>query len=180
MRAGDSKNGYGVVSMLNHWLIGLMVIALIIFGLMSAGMGDDPQRREIIAMHKASGVIVLVLAFWRVAWRLRQGFPEPTEGHPKWQISAAAAMHWFLMIAIILMPLSGLLWSMFGGRDVSVFGIVTIPGLAENEGLSDAFQTFHRLFSKVLIAAILGHALVGIYQSSVDFGKSGGRMFIPK
>ncbi|MHA7871415.1 MAG: cytochrome b [Hyphococcus sp.] len=180
MRMNDSKLGYGPVSMLNHWVIGLSVICLIIFGLTSAGMEPGPERAQIAGLHKASGVLVLLLAVWRVAWRLRQGFPEPSPDHPAWQIQSAKWMHWFLMIAIILMPLSGLFWSLTAGRPVSMFGVFEIPAMAKAPGVAEALQTFHRGFSKVLIAGIAIHALAGVYHAATDTGKSGGRMFVPK
>lgn len=181
MAVNDSKDGYGVVSMINHWVIGLSVIGLIIFGLTAEGMEPrDPERLQIIAMHKAFGVTVLVLALWRLGWRLKQGFPPPAPNYPAWQINFARFMHWFLLIAIILMPLSGLLWSLFGGRDVSIFGLFAIPGFAENENLSDAFQAFHRMFSKALIAGIAIHAAAGVYHGITNFSKEGSRMFLPK
>lgn len=180
MNSGDSKVGYGVISMVNHWLIGVMVISLIFFGLISSNMGNDPQRFEIIAVHKATGVVVLLLAVWRLVWRTKQGFPDPSPDHPAWQISAAKFMHWFLMVAIIAMPLSGLLWSLTGGRDVSIYGLFTIPAFADTESLSGALQTFHRLFSKLLIAGIVVHSAAGVYHAITDFRNSGSRMFIPK
>ena len=180
MNTGDSKEGYGVVSVINHWVIGLLVIALIVFGLTSAGMDNVPERFEIIRLHKATGVTVLVLALWRLYWRVKQGFPAPSPTHPAWQISAATMMHWFLIAAIVAMPLSGLLWSLTGGRDVSYFGLFTIPAFADSDSVSDAFQTFHRRFSKVLIAGIVIHTAAGVYNAVKDFGNSGRRMIIPK
>ena len=180
MKTADSKEGYGVVSVINHWVVGLLVIALIIFGLTSERMDNVPERFEIIRLHKATGITVLVLALWRLYWRVKQGFPTPVPGHPSWQITAAKFMHWFLIVAIIAMPVSGLLWSLTGGRDVSYFGLFTIPAFADSEGVSDAFETFHRLFSKVLIAGIVIHTLAGVYNAVSDFKTSGRRMIVPE
>lgn len=180
MGTGDSKLGYGVISMLNHWIIGITVLCLIFFGLMSAGMDDSPERLRIITLHKPTGVLVLMLALWRVGWRLRQSFPEPSPDHPAWQVRAATWMHWFLMIAIIAMPISGILWTLTAGRPVSFFSLFEIPAMAEAPALSDALQSFHRMFSKFLIAVIVIHSLAGVYHAATDFGKSGGRMFVPK
>ncbi len=180
MKMDDTNAGYGVISMVNHWVVGLLVLGLIAVGLTSAGMGNDPQRFELIKLHKATGVIVLILALWRLGWRLKQGFPDPSPDHPAWQITTAKFMHWFLMIAIIAMGTSGLFWSLFGGREVSIFGILTIPGFEESEGVADTLQTFHRGFSKALIAGIAVHTAAGVYHAVTNFKKSGSRMFVPK
>ncbi|MEM9235013.1 MAG: cytochrome b [Pseudomonadota bacterium] len=178
MKLADTPTGYGPLSVLNHWVIGSLVIVIIALGLMSAGMeGRSPRRSEIIGLHKSLGTILLLLAAWRIFWRLKQGFPAPSQDHPTWQHRAAFAMHWLLMIAILMMPLSGLLWSLYGGRDVSVFGLFSIPALGDYEALSDMASQFHRLFSKALISAIGLHALIGVYSASTDYSKTGGRMF---
>lgn len=180
-KAGDSEHGYGVVSMANHWIIGTAVIVVLFVGLLLAGMdGADPRKGDLRNLHKFFGVIVLALALWRIVWRAWRGFPKAPPDHPRWRVRAATAMHWFLMIAIVAMPLSGLVWSLAGGRDVSVFDVISIPALPRNEGLADAAQSVHRLFSKALIAAIALHALAGIYAAATDAGRFAGRMFIPK
>lgn len=180
MRLGDNKLGYGVLSMLNHWIIGIVIVCLIFFGIMSSGMENGPDRLRIITLHKAAGVLVLMLAIWRIIWRLRQGFPNPSPDHPAWRNHAALWMHWFLMVAIIAMPLSGIFWTLTAGRPISIFGLFEIPAMVEMPDLSDALQSIHRMLSKFLIAGIIIHSLAGIYHSATDFGKSGGRMFTPK
>lgn len=180
MKTGDSKIGYGLISMINHWLIGLAVFGLLIVGLTLTGMERGPEKAALAGMHKAGGVMILLFGLWRIGWRLKQGFPDPSPSHPAWQHRAAFLMHWFLMAAIVLMALSGMLWSLTAGRPISMFGLFEIPAFSPNEAAADFFQSFHRLFSKAFIAAIVLHVLAAIYHALTDFGKSGGRMFTLK
>lgn len=180
MQTSDSKSGYGIISMINHWTITIAVTALIIVGLTLTGMENSPEKTELRNLHKASGVLVLILAIWRTVWRLKEGFPDPSPDHPQWQIKTAKYMHWFLLFAVIAMPLSGLFWSLFAGRPVSVYGLFSIPALPANDGLSSFFEMFHRLFSKALIAGILIHSLAGAYHAFTTTGKGAMRMFTPR
>ena len=67
------------------------------------------------------------------------------------------------------MPISGLMGSYFGGRDVDVFGIFTIYGaMDQNKELSDAFMGMHGLFGKVTIGAFLLHLVGAIKHHVVD------------
>lgn len=73
--------------------------------------------------HKALGVFVLGFGLWRVGWRMVQGFAAESEKMPPWQRSVARAVHVLLLAAIVLMPLSGILMTVAGGRGQGVGGL---------------------------------------------------------
>ncbi len=177
MQIADGKKTFGLVSLINHWVIGLAVVGLLTVGVILEGMPRGPEKSQLLGLHKASGVIVLGLALWRISWRLKSGFPAPAPDHPGWQRVAAKATHWFLMLAIIVMPLSGLLWSLFAGRDVSMFGLFSIPAFTAAPEVAETFQFVHRLLAKVLIAGIALHVSAALYHVMADTDRTIGRMF---
>lgn len=177
MQIADGKKSFGLVSLLNHWIIGLAVIGLLTVGVILEGMPRGPEKAQLLALHKASGVVILALALWRISWRLRSGFPELAPDHPAWQRATAKAAHWFLMIAIIAMPASGLMWSLFAGRDVSMFGLFSIPAFASAPAIAETFEFIHRSLSKALIAVIAVHVGAALYHVMADTDRTIGRMF---
>lgn len=177
MQIADGKKTFGLISLLNHWVIGLAVIGLLTVGVILEGMPRGPEKAQLLGLHKASGVLVLGLALWRISWRLKSGFPAPAPDHPAWQRITAKATHWFLMAAIIAMPLSGLLWSLFAGRDVSMFGLFSIPAFTAAPEVAEIFQFAHRSLGKALIAAVALHVGAALYHVMADSDRTIGRMF---
>ncbi len=154
---------YDRISRFNHWLIAAAVIFMLFFGFYLA-YGDLPREAKgsLIGIHKAIGVLVLCYGLWRVAWRLVQGFPAGIPGMPKWQERASKAVHWALLAGVVLMPLSGLVASVFRGRPVDVFGWFAIPALAEIPwlaGLGGAVHGWTAIALSLLVAAHMAAAL---------------------
>lgn len=73
-----------------------------------------------------------------------------------------------LLAGIILMPVSGLLGSLFNGRDVTVFGLFTIPALTKIEWLQALGHGAHSRFGKALAAVVVLHAAAALKHHFVD------------
>ena len=129
-----------------------------------------------MSIHKAVGVLVLILGLWRVTWRLIKGFPAPASSMPPWQEMASKLAHWALLAGIIVMPVSGLVGSLFGGRDVSVFGLFTLPAQAKIEWLQSLSGGVHGLFGKALAVVVVIHVAAALKHHFVDKDATLSRM----
>ena len=90
----DSPTRYGAISRLNHWVTAAVFLGALGLGLVMAYGGLTREAvAPLMAWHKFLGVLVLVYGIWRVAWRMRQGFPEPVASMPRWQRAASKAVH---------------------------------------------------------------------------------------
>lgn len=104
------------------------MIAMLAFGLyLEYGGLAREAKGPMVGIHKSVGLLVPVLGLWRVSWRLVNGFPANLAEMPKWQAVDASAAHWTLLAGILIMPISGLVASLFHGRAVSLFDWFTIP-----------------------------------------------------
>ncbi|MEM6583513.1 MAG: cytochrome b [Pseudomonadota bacterium] len=163
------ERSYGAVSRLNHWVIALAMIGMICYGLFIVEfLPKGPEKYAQIQTHKALGVLVLVYGVWRVLWRLLRGFPEPASAMPLWQRRLSEFTHWALIVGILLMPLSGMTTSLFGGHDISMFGSLVIPGLPVNETVSKLAADVHAITGKVLIAIIALHVAGALKHHLID------------
>lgn len=160
----ENKN-WDMISRLNHWIIGLAMIGMFGFGIyLHEFVPSGPEKGFLIGKHKAVGVLILIFGLWRVGYRLIQGFLEDASPMPKWQSVTAKLVHWVLLFSVIAMPLSGLLGSYFGGRDIDVFGLFTVYGAMEpTKGTAEIFMGMHGVFAKVLLGALVLHVL-GAYK----------------
>ena len=114
-------------------------------------------KGPIMALHKATGTVLLLFIIWRVVWRLRQGFPAPVPGMPNWQLLASKVTHWGLLVMMLVMPLSGVTMSLLGGRPISIYGLFSVPPLGKIEALADAAHEVHEYAAWVLAALVALH-----------------------
>lgn len=133
-------------------------------------------RGPLIGLHKALGVLVLVYGIWRVGYRVKQGFPSVLGQAPAWQEIAAKSVHWILLAGILVMPVSGIAMSIFGGRSVNVFDVFIIPAIGTFPGIEDAAGAVHAIAGKLLIAVIGIHVLGVLKHRLIDKDATLSRM----
>jgi cytochrome b561 len=162
----NSKNRYGAVAMVFHWLIAVAIITLLVVGKYMVDLpNSDPNKFALYQLHKSSGLTVLALSIGRILWRLINVVPPPPVGMPVWQRWAASASHLAFYVLIIAIPLSG--WS---GVSTSPLGIPTIwfglfevpslPGLVGGDAQKDLHEQFvsaHELLGNSMILLLILH-----------------------
>ncbi len=174
----DAKTGgYGAISRANHWIVSLAIFGLLAVGFYLANV-DLPRetRGPLMNMHKATGTVLLLVITWRVIWRIRQGFPAPVPGVAAWQVTASRLVHWGLLLTILVMPLSGVLRSLLGGRSIDIYGLFAIPPLAKIEGFSDVAGLVHTVTAYSLAVLILLHVGAALKHQLIDRDATLSRM----
>lgn len=119
------------------------------------------------SLHKAIGLIILLLAASRIVYRLmaRDRFPELPDSMPAWQIGAARGVQGLIYLSLVLQPLSGWLGS---ARAVSVFGLFTLPAVTFiDKTTGSALKYFHTHFDWVFLALIAAHTVGALYHHYV-------------
>ncbi len=164
----DTKSKLSVVTITFHWLVALMFIGLITVGLIMDNMPRGPEKFQLMGIHKSIGTIFLLVAVARIVYRIKQGFPEDLSEKPRWQHLIATSVHHILLLATVLMPLSGIMMSIGGGRGLDVFGLELIGSGDKIEWMAAIGSGFHGVAAKVMIAIIVLHTAAAIKQQFVD------------
>lgn len=139
------------------------------FGLYIENAGlEGAARGAALGVHKAIGVLIPAFCAWRVGFRLYRGFPAPVAALPAWQEAGAKAVHWLLLVGIVLMPVSGLVMSAFGGRTTDVFGVFAIPAGPKIEWLNEGAGEVHSLVGYLLVAVVAAHAGAALKHHVLD------------
>lgn len=168
---------YDLMSRLNHWIIAIAMIGMLLFGLyLEYGGLEREARRPLLGIHRSIGVLVLLYGTWRVAWRLMNGFPQPAAHMPPWQVRASRAAHWSLLAGILLMPLSGICFTVFRGRDVDVFGWFSIPATAEALWIVSLSSVLHQYVGYGLCVIVLLHVGAALKHHFIDHDATLTRM----
>lgn len=177
MSLKNTSESYGTLTIILHWLMAIMIMMLVFVGFNMTGMDDGDDKWKIYGLHKAAGVLVLVLALFRWLWMLSNDKPNPLPGWSNAEITIGNITKWLLMIMMLAMPVAGVTMSLAGGNDISFFGLFTIAALAEkNKLLAEIAHEIHEI-GGVVIAVIIGlHILAALKHHFLKKDKTVARM----
>lgn len=165
----DGGSSYRGPARLLHWLVALLVFAMIPAGLTMAG--DDVSRslRDMLYLfHKNTGVLILLLVAARLAYRVARPAPPLPASMPAWQVAAARASHGALYTLLVVMGLSGYTYVKAGGYPVEVLDALGIPSLVpRSDAISGVAESVHVSAWIVLVAFILIHVAAALYHGIV-------------
>lgn len=128
--AGHHDEGrYSPVAILFHWTMAALVLFQLFWGWW---MGRLPVGGDKVAahdLHYLVGVLMLVLATGRGAWRLLAPGPINDADKPGWESTAAHVTHYLFYLCLFGLPLSG--WAMISAtgreQDLSLLGVLPWP-----------------------------------------------------
>ena len=165
MKLTNTVFGYGVISKLFHWVMGLTIIGVLALGLYMTGLEKNPATFELYGIHKALGALILMAVVARFFWRQFTLVPALPGDMTPLERLAVAAGHYGLYFMMLFMPMVGWGLSSAAGYPVSVFGWFELPSLVEkNKVLADTFRELHEYGGYVFIALISVHVLAALYH----------------
>src|SRR5213083_1808207 len=118
---------------------------------------SDRYTRTAVVLHWLIAALLLVEV--AQGWLMQEipNPPPPMVGVARWQMRAAKTNHAILYIAMLVLPLSGYLGSVFSGYPIKWFG-VTLPSWGtQNASIKDLMSTVHYVTSWVLVASTALH-----------------------
>lgn len=150
-----------------HWLIAILVLALLAIGLAMTQLDLAPMRRfQLYQWHKSIGVTVLLLSLLRLGWRFFHRPPPLPEAMPRLERRGAHAVHWLLYGLLVGMPLVG--WALVSASPFNIptvlFGTVpwphlpVLPSLANKGAVETVLKLVHASGAWLLIGLFLLHA----------------------
>ena len=169
MSVRNTASSYGSISKLFHWLIFLLVLIMIPLGYFMGDVPDKALRGQIVNVHKLIGVSILVLMLLRLLWALNNVKPALPFQTPAWQRFAERCIHFLLYAGLIIMPLSGLMGAVAGGRPPHFYGVNIELPITENKSLAEfAFDFIHKPLAIILIVLISIHVLAALYHHFIS------------
>lgn len=159
-----------------HWITGLLFLIVFLIGLSFDLLENLGIKGAFMNIHKSLALLVLIFALLRMVWRIKEGKITPTRPLPAWQIKVATALHHTLMLITIIMPLSGIIMSLAGGRDISFFGIQVIAGGGKIEWLQATGSWLHHSLPYFILALIVIHILAALKHEYLDKDNTLSRM----
>ena len=165
MPVKNTREEWGSVSKLLHWLVVVLVLVMATIGLTMGDLPNGPDKIRVYALHKSIGLTILALVVLRLAWRLYAGAPAPVAGTPAWQERAASLTHWALYALLLAMPLSGWLLNSASGFPLQWFGLVNLPAIAgRDHDLHELAESVHEWLFWTLVALVVAHAAAAFHH----------------
>ncbi len=162
---------YSKIAILLHWLIAILIIAMMAAGIWMADAIDVKETRaaafDMFQLHKSVGLTILALSLLRLFWRFTHKSPDLPLDMPKWERGAAHITHWLFYGLMIGLPITG--WLMvsasplglptlfFGGPEVPHFPAFSALDYAGKELWEGRFEEIHEIIAFGGIALIVMH-----------------------
>lgn len=186
----QSVQRYNKTTIILHWLIGLLLLAMLALGFWMSGLPKDlPEMAAVdlfelgiytlqlsepmsprafyFNLHKSIGSTLFLLILFRVFWRLRHAAPEFPASMPVWEKKLAAAVHHVLYLLMLALPVTGLLMTLYSKYGLLWFGIKVFEGL-DMPQLRDAFKEAHEIIAISLLTLIVLHVLAAFKHKWLD------------
>jgi cytochrome b561 len=174
-----SEDRYTATAIVLHWLIALLVIGNFAWGWWMQEIPKSPPgiRADAFNLHKSIGLTLVLLMAVRLGWRVRHPAP-PLPAMPVWQAHAARWTHALLYVALIAMPVTGYLGSVYSGYPVKFFGIALPAWGSKQPELKDLFGVAHLYASWLLAGLVALHVAAALKHALADRDGILGRMGI--
>jgi cytochrome b561 len=168
MNKADQRYTNGAIIL--HWLIAVLIIAMIGLGLYMVDIPKGtPNRAVYFNLHKSIGLVIALLVVVRLLWRARHTPPLLPDVMSKFMLVLAKLSHALLYTCMIVMPVSGFAASQFNKYGVTVFGLFKIPPMAtESKEIYELLQVVHEVTAKIFIVLIAIHLLAALKHLLVD------------
>lgn len=159
------NQGYSSTAKVMHWLIMVLVLAQFVIAVLMPDIGPRTVPGTLVNLHLSMGVLILLLTLVRLLNRELDPVPLDAGDSPAWEGLAARAVHLAFYFVLVVAPFLG--WASASAHRLSVtlFGIATLPALAE-PGARWALKAgdLHALMMWILLGLIALHAAVALYH----------------
>ncbi|MCL4168217.1 UNVERIFIED_CONTAM: hypothetical protein GTU68_040317, partial [Idotea baltica] len=155
----------------------LLIVGMLIVGKFMVQLDEtNVLRFTLTQWHKTFGVLILLLAVFRLVWSLTHRSPPHPAGAPKWEAIAASLSHVVLYALLFIAPITG--WMLVSvsplNIDTLLFNLIPWPHLPWLTDLVDKtsaearFAQFHEIATGALIALLILHVSAALKHHIID------------
>lgn len=166
----NSANRYGLVSRFLHWVMALLILAMIGLGAYMADLDkEDPLRAQLFSLHKEIGVTILALAVVRILWALAARQPVMPAVLQRWEVILAKSTVGLLYLLMLATPIAGYLMTNTAGKPISYFGLFDMPALmGENHDLHETLEEVHEFLAFSILTLVGLHVAGALKHRFID------------
>ncbi len=177
----DSRAGYGLITIIFHWVTAPLIIFLFGLGVYMRGLDYySPWYHRAPEIHIAIGLLVFLLMILRLLWRGSSKSPDAIASISKRNLLAAGLVKMALYVFVFVICITGYLITTAEGSAASFFGVINIPATLElSSEKTDLAGNIHKYLAWSLIGLVIGHAAAALYHHFVKHDKTLTRIIKP-
>jgi cytochrome b561 len=157
---------YGPQAIAFHWLMFALVVCVGTLGLLHDSWPNKASQQFWINIHALMGLLLWLLLFARLGWRLGHAPPPPASGGRSAQ-RLAGIVHFTLYALLFVIPIVGIVTFVYHGR-VFDFGLFSINlHVASNRAVFNPTEEWHGYLAYVLFGLAGVHALIALWHQFV-------------
>lgn len=161
----SAKRRYTPVGIVFHWVMAVLVVGQLLLGWYTTRMPAGGTRVEAYGLHSELGILILILALLRFAWRAMVPGPINDADKGGWQTNIAHMTHVIFYICFFGLPITGwMMWSALGDGPPLSVGAVPWPQMpfgtldpAWQWAILDWAEDLHQFFILTIIILIPLH-----------------------
>ncbi|HET9105842.1 MAG TPA: YceI family protein [Steroidobacteraceae bacterium] len=154
----NTRERWGSLSQLFHWLIVALILVQAALGLIGLLLPLGVEKLAVLARHKSIGMTILGLAVLRLLWRWLNPTPPLPPNLKPYERWLAHFTHVSLYVLLFAMPLTGWIMSSARGFPVSWFDLFQLPDLVpKSSALYDAMVITHATLASALAVVVALH-----------------------
>ncbi len=142
-----------------HWITFILILFQFIIAIIMYGVATkEYYPKDLFTIHKSMGILLFFLAAARLTWRQLNPLPSWPESMTEFEKKAFHFLEIGLYTVMIVMPLSGYVFSLAGGHGFNFFGLFPIPDLlGKNDLLSSIGKYIHRITAFLIVGFVAAH-----------------------
>ena len=155
---------YSNVNQALHWATAVCMLAILPLAwvMTNADRSKFHQAGDLYNWHKTLGGIVLVLTAFRLVWRMVDKPPAYPPEVKKWDKVVAHATYWLFFAALLWMPITGEVMTLYGRHPTVLFDLIPTPQILKpDDALEDYWGELHAYGQWAIYGLILLH-LAGV------------------
>ena len=148
------QQSYRLPAKMFHWSTMLMMVVVVVIALLPKG----PFRASVFDLHKQLGMLIMLLAIPRLAYRFRHRPPPLPDHLPRFEQIIAHLAHYGMYILMFLIPSAGFLMSEARGNMVELLGVALPMIIEPDKQMYLLFKETHMVLAYTMLALLFGHA----------------------
>ena len=177
----DSPSGYGLITIILHWVCAALIVFLFGLGVYMRGLDYySPWYHRGPELHIALGILVFVLMSLRLLWRTSNTNPTPLPTVSVQTYLAATLVKVALYAAVFIIAISGYFITTADGQAAHFFDVFSIPATIELSAKNvDLAGLIHKFVAWGIIGIAILHGGAALFHHFVKRDRTLWRMLKP-
>ena len=170
MNITNTKDSYGIVAILLHWIMAILIVGLFVLGVYMVDLDYYSKWYNAAPWwHKSVGMLVFFLLLVRIVWMFTNQRPSPLVSYQRWEILAAKVTHILFYVLLLLVSISGYFITTAKGASIDMFGWFDIPALMHlDKDLAEISGEIHEIAAYVMALLFLLHVCATVKHHFLD------------